>query len=180
MDKAHVHTGHPHHRRHRPRHHHASTMPHFVHLAPTVMDDLISVFDLTPIQAAAIVGNLGTESENFTTYHEHGQPKNKGGYGWAQWTGPRRKDFFAWADAHKLNRESEAASLGFLEHELLTSQKHSITTLKRQTELAAATQTFMVHYEGPGIPNASSRQNHARIALQEYNRLLVTRTDRTE
>jgi hypothetical protein len=137
---------HRHHRRH--RHHHKSTMPHFMQVAPTVMQDLILAFDLSPIQAAAIVGNLGTESANFTAYHEQGQPENKGGYGWAQWTGPRRKDFFAWADAQGLNRESEAASLGYLEHELQTSKRFSITALKREAELSAATHAFMVHFEG--------------------------------
>ena len=157
-------------RRH--RHRHPSTMPHFVHLAPTVMQDLISTFDLSPVQAAAVVGNLGTESQNFTAYHEHGQPKNKGGYGWAQWTGPRRRAFFAWADAHRLHRESEAASLGFLEHELRTSHRHAVDVLKRQTELSAATRVFMVLFEGPGIPNEHNRQSHAVIALQAYDRSL--------
>jgi hypothetical protein len=147
-------------------------MPHFVQLAPTVMQDLISTFDLSPVQAAAIVGNLGTESQNFTAYHEHGQPENKGGYGWAQWTGPRRRAFFAWADANGLHRESEAASLGFLEHELRTSYRNVVEALKQQTELSAATHAFMVQFEGPGIPNEASRQSHAVIALQEYNRRL--------
>ena len=146
-------------------------MPHFVQLAPTIMQDLITAFDLSPEQAAAIVGNLGTESANFTAYHERGQPKNKGGYGWAQWTGPRRKAFFAWADAQGLNRESEAASLGFLEHELQTTHRSSITALKRETELSAATRTFMFHFEGPGILNELNRQHHAQVALATYNRV---------
>ena len=165
----------PHRRHHRRRrHHHPSTMPHFIALAPAVMTDLIATFDLTPVQAAAIAGNLGTESQNFTAYHEHGQAENKGGYGWAQWTGPRRKSFFAWADANKLNRDSEAASLGYLEHELQTSYAGAITTLKAQTELTAATHSFMIRFEGPGIPNEGDRQLHAKIALAEYTRLNPT------
>ncbi len=146
-------------------------MPHFVILAPMVMKDLMLTFDLTPIQAAALVGNLGTESQNFTAYHEHGQPENKGGYGWAQWTGPRRKAFFAWADAQNLHRDSEAASLGYLEHELQTSQRHALSALKQQTELSSATHTFMYQFEGPGILNEADRQNRARIALQAYDQL---------
>ncbi|WP_157098553.1 phage tail tip lysozyme [Novosphingobium rosa] len=146
-------------------------MPNFIRLAPAIMGDLIIAFELTPVQAAAIVGNLGTESANFTAYHERGQAENKGGYGWAQWTGPRRKTFFAWADAHHLQRDSEAASLGYLEHELNTSYRRSITTLKKQSDLNKATHAFMISFEGPGIPNEADRQNHARIALAEYNRL---------
>jgi hypothetical protein len=137
------------------------------------MQDLISTFDLSPVQAAAVVGNLGTESQNFTAFHEHGQPKNRGGYGWAQWTGPRRRAFFAWSDAHRLPRDSEAASLGFLEHELRTSHQNVVTALKRQTELTVATHVFMFLFEGPGIPNEHDRQAHAVIALQAYNQSLI-------
>jgi hypothetical protein len=144
-------------------------MPHFILLAPKIMQDMISEFGLSPIQAAAIVGNLGTESQDFTAYHEHGQPENKGGYGWAQWTGPRREAFFAWADAHEFQRDSEAASLGFLEHELKTSHKNVITSLKRHRNLIAATHDFMNKFEGPGIPNEHDRHSHAVIALRAYN-----------
>ena len=137
------------------------------------MQDLISAFDLSPIQAAAIAGNLGTESANFTAYHERGQPENKGGYGWAQWTGPRREAFFAWADAQGLHRDSEAASLGYLEYELQTSKQFSINALKRQTELRAATHTFMVFFEGPGILNEGDRQHHAKVALAAYSQMIL-------
>lgn len=151
-------------------------MPHFLQLAPIIMQDLILEFELSPVQAAAIAGNLGTESANFTAYHESGQPENKGGYGWAQWTGPRRKTFFAWADAHGLNRESEAASLGFLEHELHTSKSFSITSLKRRAKLTDATHDFMVHFEGPGILNEGDRQHHASIALEAYTQTIARQT----
>ena len=68
----------------------------------------------------------------------------------------------------ELNRESEAAILGYLEHELQTSYRNTITILKRQTDLTAATHSFMIHVEGPGIPNEGDRQSHARIALEQY------------
>jgi len=160
-------------RRHKRRHRkpHPSTMPHFIQLAPTIMQDLMGTLDLTALQAAAIVGNLGTESQNFTAYHEIGQAENKGGYGWAQWTGPRRKAFFAWADSQHLQRDSEAASLGFLEHELKTTHRSSVNALRKQSDLTKATHVFMVYYEGPGIPNEADRQNHARIAFKAYTQL---------
>ena len=44
------------HRRRRHRNRHPSTMPHFIFLAPKIMQDMISEFGLSPIQAAAIVG----------------------------------------------------------------------------------------------------------------------------
>jgi len=130
----------------------------------------MSTFALSPVQAAAIVGNLGTESRNFTAYHEGDQAENKGGYGWVQWTGPRRVAFFAWADAQGLARDSAAASLGYLEFELQTSYQSAITVLKRQTKLSSATHQFMTHYERPGTPHEQDRQTHAVIALDAYNR----------
>ena len=162
---------HPHGRGRRHRNPQPSTMPNFIRLAPTVMQDLIDKFDLTPLQAAAAVGNLGTESADFTSNHEKGQRENRGGYGWGQWTKSRRVAFFAWADARKLARDSEAASLGFLEHEMETTHRYAITSLKRQTELSAATSVFMKLFEAPRIPHESDRLMHAKIALQEYNRL---------
>lgn len=165
-------------RDHARRHSHQqqSAMSTFLRLAPLIMQDLIAKFDFSPLQAAAIVGNLGTESRGFTAYHEIGQPENRGGYGWVQWTGPRREAFFAWAGAHKLDRESEAASLGFLEHELETSHRNAVIILKRQTDLSAATRSFMVHFEEPGILNDVDRQHYARVTLQQYNSMSSAQT----
>ena len=132
------------------------------------MQELMTTFDLTSVQAAAIVGNLGTESADFTAYHEKGQRENRGGYGWAQWTGPRRKSFFAWADAHRLPRDSDAASLGYLQHELQTSHRRIIIHLKKETDLNRAAHVFMREFEGPGVPNENSRQHHAAVALRAF------------
>lgn len=155
---------------HHHRHPRPSTIGNFVDKAPAIMQDLMTTFGLTAVQAAAVVGNLGTESANFTAYHERGQAENRGGYGWAQWTAARRRTFFAWADAHHLPRESDAASLGYLEHELQTTHRRVITHLKQQTDLTAATHVFMREFEGPGVPHESSRQTHATIAFQSYER----------
>ena len=61
--------------------------------APHIMAQLQSDFDLNEIQAAGIMGNIGYECGGFHQLHEIGQPEDKGGYGWAQWTGPRRLSF---------------------------------------------------------------------------------------
>lgn len=96
--------------------------------------------------------------------------------GWAQSTGPRRKTFFAWADAHGLNRESEAANLGFLEHELHTSESVSITYLKRRAKLTDANHDFIVRFEGPGILYEGDRQHHASIALEANTQTIARQT----
>jgi hypothetical protein len=155
--------------RHRHPHHRPSTLPHFLQLAPPVMEDLISHFSLSPVQAAAIVGNLGAESTDFTAHHEVGQAENRGGYGWAQWTGHRRTAFFAWADSNGFPRESAEASYSFLVHELETTHGNVVHALKRQTELRGATHRFMRLYENPGVPHEPTRQLRATQALKAYN-----------
>lgn len=66
--------------------------------APGIMAQLVRDFPITPEDAAAIVGNLGHESQGFTAMQEF-KPVvagSRGGWGWAQWTGPRRRAFEAY------------------------------------------------------------------------------------
>jgi len=65
----------------------------FREMAPRIMKDLMKDLDLTVEDAAAILGNLGHESEGFGAMQEKKPSKGRGGYGWAQWTGPRRISF---------------------------------------------------------------------------------------
>jgi len=64
--------------------------------APGILTRLRADFDLSDIQAAAIVGNLGHESNGFTAFQERHPRSGRGGWGWAQWTGPRRRAFEAY------------------------------------------------------------------------------------
>ena len=63
--------------------------------APGVMRALIADFDLAVGDAAAVLGNLGHECGGFRLMQEQKPtvPGSRGGYGWAQWTGPRRRKF---------------------------------------------------------------------------------------
>ncbi|XKM41271.1 phage tail tip lysozyme [Rhizobium ruizarguesonis] len=62
-------------------------------IAPRLVSDLSRDFQLSPEQAAGVVGQLGQESAGFGTMQEVNPlvPGSRGGYGYAQWTGPRRK-----------------------------------------------------------------------------------------
>src|SRR5690606_17673173 len=66
--------------------------------APGIMAKLLRDFPIAPEDAAAILGNLGHESLGFTAMQEF-RPVvagSRGGWGWAQWTGPRRRAFEAY------------------------------------------------------------------------------------
>ena len=137
--------------------------------APGVISSLMARYGLTSFQAAGIVGNLGHECCGFTQLHEVNQPAGLGGYGWGQWTGPRRASFFAWTKANGLDWTSDAANIGYLFHELDGPYNGTIERLKNTHSLKEATTVFEQLYEGAGVPALDSRIVWARIAFSAYN-----------
>jgi hypothetical protein len=91
---------------------------------------------------------------------------SRGGWGWAQWTGPRRKAFEAFARANGLDPSSYEANYAFLRHELRGSHKGALTALKNASGLEGKTRAFENKYEGAGIKGYGSRYNYARQALK--------------
>ena len=140
----------------------------------TYMPDLMERFDLTAEQAAGVFGNLGTESAGFTAFHEKGQPEDKGGYGWAQWTADRRIKFFSFCDDQvpALAPESDEASYGFLCVELEDPKREAqaITALKSTHTLEDAVEAFERTFERAGVIGMPSRIVWARKALDIYTK----------
>src|SRR5438105_2311965 len=124
--------GHHQHRRAVPKARYDDTL--FREKAPFIMTLLMRDFDLTAVQAAAIMGNIGHECNEFHAYHEIGQPEGRGGYGWAQWTGPRRQKFFNWLARNiwVFSWKSDIANYLYLRDELKTEQKSAVQALKKQ------------------------------------------------
>jgi tail lysozyme len=131
------------------------------------MPRLMEQFQLTAQQTAGVFGNLGHESDGFTAFHERGQPEGKGGYGWAQWTGSRRVDFFEWCknQVPALSPESDEGSYGFLCFELEHKQAAALQALKGTATIEDAVDTFEQKFEKAGIPNMPSRYEWARKAF---------------
>lgn len=140
----------------------------FKQKAPGIMSQLMKDFDLIDVQAAGILGNLGHECAGFQHLHELGQPENRGGYGWAQWTGPRRVTFFDWCREHQLDWESDEANYGFLKHELETSERRTIPAVSKASNLADAVRAFERNYERAGVVNYKSRIRWGQIALSAF------------
>ncbi len=113
-----------------------------------VLNQLVVEFNLTPQQAAGIVGNLGGES-GLTAIQEISPISGRGGFGWAQWTGPRRVEFEKWCIDNNLDQTSDEANYRFLVEELKTTQAHSIEQLKLTTTVDAAVYTFEAIFERP-------------------------------
>jgi hypothetical protein len=127
---------------------------------------LMLALDITRIQACGIFGNLGTETGGFLHLQEL-KPTvkgSKGGYGWMQWTGPRRRKYEAWCKANNMEPSSDDANYTYLVHETLTDEKHSLIQLRKTTTIEAATETFMAQNLRPGVPHLDNRIKYARIA----------------
>lgn len=147
----------------------SSPIGRFKQKAPLVMDQLISDFQLEVFQAAGILGNIGVECNGFTQMQEvHPVGGGLGGYGWAQWTGPRRRQYLAWCAQNNLDKDSDAANYGFMKQEFSTSYKSVITNLKKTKSIDDAVTVVLVQYEGAGVPAKSRRITWANIALTAY------------
>lgn len=139
--------------------------------APRMISDLLRDFpQLEPFQASAAPGNGGTESGGFTQLQEI-KPTvagSRGGFGWFQWTGPRRRAFEAYCKGMNYDPASYEANYGFLVKELRSTERAAITALCAATTLEDAVRVFEAHYERAGVKNYASRIRYARIALDAW------------
>ena len=138
-------------------------------LGPRLMRDL----GLTDLQAAGLLGNLGHESGGFRHLQEirPAVKGSRGGWGLAQWTGPRRRAMEAWCRAEGLDPASEAANYGYLCEELRTNEAAARVALARTATLESATETVCLLFERPGVVALESRLAWARKALAALPRV---------
>lgn len=129
---------------------------------PRLMKDL----DISHINACGIFGNLGTETGGFTALQEK-KPTvagSKGGYGWMQWTGLRRRKYEAWCSENGLKGYDDDTNYKYLIKESLTEEYNSIKLLRKTTTIEASTETFMLKNLRPGVPHLDNRINWAHKA----------------
>lgn len=132
-----------------------------------LMDRLMSVFGLSEAQAAGGVGNLAHESEGLVPgIQQRNTKKGKGGLGWAQWTGPRRRQFEKWAADHRMSTDDPAANWGFLEEELKGDYADTIKALKGAKSPEEATRIWHDTFE----KSADVDKNGKIVKDQYYNR----------
>lgn len=130
-----------------------------------LVGDLEEALGISQVQAAAIVGNLAHETSDFKFMQEL-EPVvkgSRGGYGFAQWTGSRRKDFESWASENDLDLNSYEANFGFLMHEIQnTREGRFLEKLEATDNIEDATRVVSEGYLRPGKPMMSSRIKYSK------------------
>jgi len=145
-------------------------MDRFEEYSKRIISDLIKDLKCVDWQAAGVVGNFAAETGKFKIYQEISPTVkgSKGGYGWAQWTGPRRRSFEAWCHENHLHVDSYEGNYGFLVHELKGTENKALKALYKTNTANEAAKVFMEKYERPGIPALDKRIKYANEALKIY------------
>jgi hypothetical protein len=135
--------------------------------APTLIGLLAQDFNLQPWQAAGIVGQLGHESDGLQAINERNPlvPGSRGGFGWAQWTGPRRRQFEQYAAQSGLDPTSPEANYGFLKKELQGPEGRVLDRIRESPDPFTAGRTFTDKFLRPGVPGYASRDKWTERAL---------------
>jgi len=138
-------------------------------IAAQLKSDLMRDFGLTDAQAAGVVGNLMHESGGFQQLQERNPSVkgSEGGYGYAQWTGPRRDKFEEYAKDRGLEPGSYEANYGYLKHELANDpyERRQFNTVKKAQTAEEAARLVSENFLRPGKPNLSERTRLAQQAM---------------
>ena len=140
----------------------------FREIAPIYMQKLMDDFDMSVLDAAAVFGNLGHESNGFEDMQEISPRAGRGGYGWAQWTGPRRVAFEQYAKRNGLKLSDPGTNYSWLFVELRGPEKNAVKKVKAARSLDTKVVAFEKAFERAGVKHYESRKKWARIALSTY------------
>lgn len=148
-------------------------MPLFEQKAVPLMEALLAAFPVWDEEdAAAVAGNGGHESGGFKTLQEIKPvvPGSRGGYGWFQWTGPRRRAFEAFCKRMRLKPESDEANTRFIINELRGDEKAAVLRTKNAKGLENKVKAFEKAYERAGVKHYPSRLKYAKRALMAWKK----------
>ncbi len=125
------------------------------YIRPRLMQDFL----ITNLDAAAIIGNAAYECGGFETYQEIAPTVSgsRGGWGWMQWTGSRRRGFEAYCDRNNFDVASDEAQYKWLFLELRGAEKRAITAVKSAEGLEDKVIAFESSFLRAGVKNYAKR-----------------------
>jgi hypothetical protein len=138
--------------------------------APKLIAQLLGDFPIHAEDGFAIAGNGGGESLGFSDLTEDNPTVkgSRGGYGWFQWTGPRRKAFEAYCARNKLDPASDEANYAWLFLELKGSEAKAISAILRADGQPAKVVAFERAFLRAGKPNYPNRLEWTRQAEKAW------------
>lgn len=89
-------------------------------------------------------------------------PGSRGGFGTYQLTGPRRRDYEAWAQKNGFPLDSMDAQLDWLMYELQTSEKAAWTKIQQAKTVGEAAELIVRHFLRPAKEHRESRAKKYR------------------
>lgn len=116
---------------------------------------------------AGILSNSQAESGNIVQNEKHPLiPGSRGGYGLFQWTGPRRKEFEAWASTNHMDPRSDAANIGFFEYDMKTHFGSLLNRMKSEDAKQAAVDFFWNYEAGRDPRLARLAAGHVKDTMK--------------
>jgi hypothetical protein len=136
-----------------------------------LMDAILSSYpSITPEDAAAVAGNFMQESYAIPNIYEGENPSNAGttnredgGFGLAQWTGPRRQALMAMPSPETLDTQMQ-----YFMQENAGPEATNWQQVLAAPDLNAKTETFMREWERPGVPALNKRLGFANDIYNLY------------
>jgi hypothetical protein len=128
--------------------------------------ELMAETGFSQLDACAVWGNLGHESNGMLTLQEVGIQPPKGGWSWAQWTGIRRVNFTKWCAKNGIDIASDEAAYRYLILELAGPEKGAIAKTKAAGTLNEKVIAFELGFERAGVKHYDSRQWWAERAWE--------------
>ena len=122
--------------------------------------------------AEGIVASMNSESGLDPTINEKNPvvAGSRGGFGLAQWTGPRRIAFERWASDNGKDVNDAQAQVDFTMSEFAGPERKAYDALIQSPDAQSAAATFTNQFLRPGVPNMEARVNDAaRMSGQPYN-----------
>lgn len=139
-----------------------------------VTDKLLDDFpQLSSLDAFAILGNIGHECGGFRLMQEQ-KPTvagSRGGFGWCQWTGPRRRSYEAYCKRNNLDPTSDAANYAYLFLELKGlegTEGAAVAKTAAAKGLEAKVIAFEKSFLRAGVKHYDSRILYAKLAQATY------------
>lgn len=130
---------------------------------------------LTEAQAKGVVANMIVESDGLQPgVNEYAPvvPGSRGGYGLNQWTGPRRRQFEAFAADRGTALDDVDTQLDFTMWELQNTERNAFNALQSAQTPMDAARIYSEKFLRPGIPNSERRMAEAaRLAGLPVNAL---------